>query len=305
MSINRRDFLKLGGVGTTLALTGLDASASEHFEGYPDSYGVLVDTTLCLGENCRRCEEACKNKNKRDVSDLDLKDNSVFEKRRRTDADNLTVVNRFDSPKQPGEHIFVKHQCMHCLEPACANACFVKAFTKTAEGPVTYNADLCVGCRYCMVACPFDVPAYDYFDPLEPEVRKCDMCHDRLLEGKKTACAEICPEECITVGKRSDLITMAHERMRTHPDRYHQHLYGEHEVGGTSWMYLAGVDHASLGFNTHLGTKKYGELTSGALGLVPLILISWPLLLVGLHKATFDKSPDNHKPHQTEQHGGH
>jgi Fe-S-cluster-containing dehydrogenase component len=305
MSINRRDFLKIGGVSATLAVTGVNAVANESFEGYPDSYGMLVDTTLCIGENCRRCEEACKQKNDRSLDDLDLQDNSVFDKRRRTDANNLTVVNRFDDPRQAGEHIFVKHQCMHCLEPACANACFVKAFTKTPEGSVTYNKDLCVGCRYCMVACPFDVPAYDYFDPLEPEVRKCDMCFDRLKAGEKPACAAVCPKECITVGKRSDLIKLAHEKMHTHPDRYFHHVYGEHEVGGTSWLYLAGVDFADIGFNTKLGTGNYGELTRGALGMVPLVLAVWPLLLVGLHKAAFSRNGEADDSHQLEEHGGH
>lgn len=286
MSINRRDFLKLGGVSAALAVTGVNAVANENFTGYPDSYGVLMDTTLCLGENCRRCEEACKKKNNRNMEALDLKDNSVFEKRRRTDADNLTVVNRFDDPRQAGEHIYVKHQCMHCLEPACANACFVNAFTKTPEGSVIYNPDVCVGCRYCMVACPFYVPTYDYLDPLEPEVRKCDMCFDRIKEGKKPACVEVCPQECITFGKRSELILLARKKIRKHPNRYKPHIFGEHEVGGTSWLYLAGIDFGQLGFDTNLGTTAYPELTRGFLSAVPMVLIIWPVMLVAIYKAT-------------------
>ena len=198
--------MKLGGVGASVAVIGVDAMAGENFSGYPDSYGMLVDTTVCIGENCRRCEEACKKANDRTLDDLDLKDNSVFEKQRRTSADNYTVVNRFDHPDDSKKKIYVKHQCMHCAEPACASACLVKAFTKSPEGPVLYNADVCIGCRYCMVACPFYAPAYDYFDAYTPQVRKCTMCHDRIKEGKKPACVEICPEECITFGKRSDLI---------------------------------------------------------------------------------------------------
>lgn len=286
MSINRKNFLKLGGVSATIAVTGVNSSASEHFTGYPDSYGVLVDTTVCIGENCRRCEEACKKINERSMQGLDLKDNSVFEQRRRTDADNLTVVNRFDDPRKDGEHIFVKHQCMHCLEPACASACLVKAFTKTPEGSVVYNPDVCIGCRYCMVACPFYAPAYDYFDAYNPEVRKCTMCYDRIKEGKKPACAEICPEESITFGRRSELITVARDKIRKHPDRYISHIFGEHEVGGTSTLYLAGVNFDQLGFDTNLGTTPYPMLSRGFLSAVPLVLTIWPILLVALYKAS-------------------
>lgn len=292
MKIGRRDFLKMGGITATLAAVGVNAAANENFTGYPDSYGMLVDTTICIGSNCRRCEEACKKTNDRTLEGLNLSDNSVFEKRRRTDADNLTVVNRFDDPRRPGEHIFVKHQCMHCAEPACASACLVNAFTKTPEGAVVYNPDVCIGCRYCMVACPFNVPAYDFFDAYSPEIRKCDMCHDRIKEGKKPECAEICPKEAITFGKHSDLITLAREKIRNHPDQYQNHIYGEDEVGGTSWLYLAGVDFANLGFNTDLGPTRYTTLTRGFLSAVPLVLIIWPVLLVGLYRATQNRAKD-------------
>lgn len=306
MSINRRDFLKLGAAGATTALAGSSVLASSaHFEGYPDAIGILVDTTLCLGENCRRCEQACKGKNERELQDLDLHDNSVFEKRRRTDANNYTVVNRYDDPREEGKHIFVKTQCMHCVEPACASACLVKAFTKQPEGPVTYNKDVCIGCRYCMVACPFSIPAYEFFNAWDPQVRKCTMCYDRIKEGQKPACVDVCPQETMVVGKRTDLIRLAHERIRKNPDRYHPYLYGEDEVGGTSWLYMAGVDQANLGFNMELGNGKYGELTTGPLGIVPIILIAWPLLLTGLHKTRVDNNHDKQAQITHDHEGGH
>lgn len=286
MSINRRDFLKLGGVSATLTVIGVDAVANEDFTGYPDSYGMLVDTTICIGENCRRCEEACKKANNLTLKGLNLSDNSVFEKRRRTDADNYTIVNRFPHAEQPGDSIYVKHQCMHCTEPACASACLVNAFTKTPEGPVIYNPDVCIGCRYCMVACPFYAPTFDFFDAYTPQIRKCTMCYDRIKDGKKPACSEICPEEAITFGKRSELILVARDKIRKHPNRYIPHIFGEHEVKGTSWMYLAGVDFAQLGFDTNLGTTAYPALTRGFLSAVPLVLTLWPVLLVAFYKAS-------------------
>jgi Fe-S-cluster-containing dehydrogenase component len=132
---------------------------------------------------------------------------------------------------------------MHCNDPACVSACIVGALEKCELGPVTYDASKCIGCRYCMVACPFQIPAYEYFNALDPQVRKCSFCYDRIVEEwKMPACVEACPSEALTFGTRRELIDMAHSRIRAHPERYVDHVYGEHEVGGTSWMYLSPVD---------------------------------------------------------------
>jgi hypothetical protein len=137
-----------------------------------------------------------------------------------------------------------------------------------------------------MVACPFYAPAYDYFDAFTPKVQKCTLCIDRIREGKKPACADICPRETITFGKREDLIQLAREKIRSHPDRYINHLYGEHEVGGTSWLYLAGTEFNNIGFDTNLGTTPYPMLTRGFLSTVPLVLTIWPVMLAGFYKAS-------------------
>lgn len=287
MSIKRRDFLKLSATAAASCICGAtEADANEHFPGWPDRYGMLTDTTICIGANCRKCEEACKEVNGLPMAGLDLSDNSVFDNRRRTDADNFTIVNRYADPLNADSFIYVKDQCRHCNEPACASACLVNAFTKTPEGPVIYNKDVCIGCRYCMMACPFNIPAYEYFNALDPKIRKCTMCYDRVKEGKIPACANICPKEAITFGKREDLIALAREKIRKYPDRYHSHIFGENEAGGTSWLYLAGTDFANVGFPTDLGTKPYPEYTRGFLSAVPMVLAIWPLLLVGLHKAS-------------------
>jgi Fe-S-cluster-containing dehydrogenase component len=273
-------------MSTAIACFGAlaEAQGQEHFSGWPDRYGMLTDTTLCIGANCRRCEEACKKVNSRSQEGLDLTNNSVFERRRRTDPENFTVVNRFPNPVEPEKPIYVKAQCMHCNEPACASACLVKAFTKTPEGPVIYNKNVCLGCRYCMVACPFNIPTYDYYNALAPQVRKCTMCYERIREGKVPACQEICPKEAITFGKRSNLITLAREKIRNHPDRYHPYTYGESDAGGTSWFYLAATDFANIGFATNLGVTPYPSLTRGFLGVVPVVLTIWPLMLTAFYK---------------------
>jgi Fe-S-cluster-containing dehydrogenase component len=208
---------------------------------------MLMDITECIG--CRKCEFACSQTNHLSDKTLkDFEDLSVYEKNRRMQADAFTVVNRFPNGENPEKPISVKIQCMHCLQPACASACIVGALELTASGAVVYDAWKCLGCRYCMVACPFQVPTYEYDDPLTPRVRKCTFCHERLVEGKIPACAEMCPPMALTFGKRSELLALAHQKIENHPGRYVNRVYGETEVGGTSWLYLAPKAFEELGF---------------------------------------------------------
>ena len=283
MSISRRKFLGwMGAAGVAGAASRTARAASNKaFKGYADSNAVLHDITRCIG--CRRCEAACNTVNELPAPDKPFDDLTVLEMRRRTTAKDYTIVNRHFSHHNDQQPAFVKTQCNHCLEPACASACFVKAFTKTPEGAVVYNADVCVGCRYCMVACPFDVPAYEYHKALDPKIMKCTMCHPRILEGKLPACVEACPTEALVFGKRDELIRVARDRIHTYPERYVDHIYGEKEMGGTSWLYLSAVPFSELGLREDLGTKAAGEYTSGALGAVPIVIGLWPVLLTGIY----------------------
>jgi Fe-S-cluster-containing dehydrogenase component len=281
MAISRRKFLgSLGaaiGATTSGVLTKAYGAANKQFDGYPGSSGVLHDITLCIG--CRKCEQACNRVNDLPQPEKPFDDLTVLDEKRRTQADTYTVVNQFG----PRERVFVKKQCNHCLEPACASACFVKAFTKTPAGPVVYDASLCVGCRYCMVACPFEVPAYEYDKVLTPRVTKCTMCAPRIEEGKLPGCVEACPREALIFGERNTLLKIAKSRIQKHPDRYVDHVYGEHEMGGTSWLYLSGQAFESIGMREDLGTASAPELTSGALSTVPIIVGLWPVLLTGVY----------------------
>ncbi|MFC2076252.1 sulfate respiration complex iron-sulfur protein HmcB [candidate division KSB1 bacterium] len=288
--MNRKKFLQLfGAAGASLAVTPSLLSASSRYVS-PNWMGMLTDMSLCIG--CRKCEWACNESNGLPNEPLEsFDDTAVFSEPRRTEAEKYTVVNRFD-PAEETKPVYVKKQCMHCAEPACASACLVKAFSKTEAGPVLYNADVCIGCRYCMIACPFNIPAYEYDDAFSPEVRKCTMCSERFArEGKMPACAEICPREAITFGKRTDLIKLAREKVRTNPGQYVDHIYGEHEVGGTCWLYLSPVPFDEVGFKTDLGETPYPELTRGFLSAVPLVLTIWPMLLMGIY--SFTKSREN------------
>lgn len=249
MSISRRTFLGSLGVAGISAIP-VEGQAWQS-KAPPDPWGCLVDLTRCIG--CRKCEQACNEVNKLPEPIDKFTDLTVLDIKRRPDQDAFTIVNRYYSglldDRDKPVPTFVKIQCMHCQDPACASACITGALSKKENGAVYYDVDKCIGCSYCMAACPFEIPAYEYHDPVTPRVRKCTFCFERISEpGQKPGCVSICPVEALTFGKRSDLITLAHARIAGDPARYVDHVYGEHEVGGTSWMYLSGVDFQRVGF---------------------------------------------------------
>ena len=282
MSISRRKFLGWIGAAGAGSVAGKSAHAAgnKHFEGYPESFGVLHDITRCVG--CRSCEAACNQVNDLPAPDKPFADLSVLDKKRRTTAKSYTVVNQHAIPGNP-KPAFAKLQCNHCLEPACASACFVRAFKKTKTGAVTYDPSVCVGCRYCIIACPFEIPTYEYDEAFSPRVMKCTMCYPRVMEGKLPGCVEACPMEALTFGKREDLIKIARERIRKYPDKYIDHIYGEKEMGGTSWLYISSVPFSKVGMREDLGVTSAPELTSGALAVVPMVAGLWPVLLMGIY----------------------
>ncbi len=247
---NRRDFLKSA---TFIGASAAGLSAKKTFAGikefHPDDrMGVLVDTTVCIG--CRSCEWACKDAHSLETDPLQsYQDNrSVFKDERRPSDKALTVVNEYNVSNNSNLPIDVKVQCMHCEDPACLSSCIVDAFTKHKDGTVTWDGDKCIGCRYCMVACPFQIPVFEYSKAIQPNIMKCDFCYDRTKEGLLPACVEICPVEALTYGKRDELIAVAKSRIKVKPQKYIDHIYGEYEVGGTSWMYLSGIDYSKLNF---------------------------------------------------------
>lgn len=245
---SRRDFLKTSAL-IGAGVTGLTATAKAGPKNIlsEDRMGVLVDTTVCVG--CRNCEWACKTAHELPAGNLEsYEDRKILETKRRPDDTALTVVNEYSAGKNSNLPVDVKVQCMHCDHPACVSACIVGAFNKHENGTVTWDTDMCIGCRYCMAACPFQVPAFEYNKALNPRIMKCDFCYDRTKEGKVPACVSICPVEALTYGNRTELVKIARERIKRNPDRYVDHIFGEYEVGGTSWMYLANKDFAELDF---------------------------------------------------------
>ncbi len=275
--VSRRKFLSMSMLaGCTAAGLPADAHATPEFKGWPGSYGMLTDFTACVG--CRSCEKACNEANGMPPPDKPFDDVSVFEEQRWPSADTLTVVNRYKNPDDSSVPVYRKIQCNHCLEPACATACPIHAYTKTPEGAVTYDPDLCFGCRYCVIACPFNMPGYDYDSAFEPKIVKCFFCYERIKEGQVTACADACPAGALTFGRRKDILRLARKRILNNPQKYIDHIYGEHEVGGTSWLYISGVPFESLGFPTNLPKKPLIELTKGFLSSIPVILTTFPAI---------------------------
>ncbi len=261
MNIDRRGFLTFTALTTAGASAllaqekeeeGAEAGAgasSAAEDAAKEQVGCLVDTTLCIG--CRQCEAACNRRNALPRPEVPFFDRRVLRDKRRMTVDAFTVVNEFpgapSATQAESAATFVKIQCMHCLDPACVSACIVGALTKARDGAVVYNKSICIGCRYCMVACPFQVPAYEYDDALAPRVRKCEMCTDAEAgTGADPACAAACPTEAIVFGKRAELLELARARIEAAAARYRPVVYGEHEVGGTAWLYLVGREPREL-----------------------------------------------------------
>ncbi len=284
MKVSRRTFLKVVGATGAATVVGRPrgARAARVGPGSDQMLAMLVDTTQCIG--CRACEAACSEANGLPEPAM-LGQESVFERKRRTDPDTYTVVNRYANPNDGQGARYVRTQCMHCVEPGCASACPVAALEKTPEGPVVYHTDRCIGCRYCMVACPFGIPKFEYEKAI-PYIRKCCFCIHRLRQGKPPACAEVCPTGALLLGKRKELLETARTRIYQNPDRYVHHIYGEHEVGGTGWLYITDVPFEQLDFQMDLGTTAYPELTWTFLSSVPFVLMLWPPFLMGLYALT-------------------
>lgn len=230
------------------------------------SKAILYDATLCVG--CKQCEQACADKNSLPYNDQIAAEQVQSEHK-------FTVVMSKDDK-------FMRRLCMNCEEPACASVCPVGALQKTPQGPVAYDAYKCMGCRYCMAACPFGVPKYEWNNNLTPKVRKCTMCSDRVVAGQQTACADACPTGATKFGDRDELLEEAKKRIRENPDNYVSHIFGESEVGGTSVLMLSSVPFEQFGFRTDLVHDPLPLYTYRVLSRIPDFVPLGGVLLGGI-----------------------
>ncbi len=220
-------------------------------------YGILTDITKCVG--CEKCIHACQKENKC-APELPA---------HKANPEELFYTRWTSIIQKPQQH-FVRKQCRHCLEPACVSVCPVGALMKSSEGPVTYDKGKCIGCRYCMMACPYGIPRYEW-DSRAPAITKCTLCAHRLKEGKKPACTEACPEKATIFGKRKELLQEAKKRIKDKAKVYLPRVFGESEVGGTSILYVSDIDLSFLGFKKDLGNTALPGVSWKALRQTPLI----------------------------------
>ena len=232
---------------------------------------ILNDTTKCIG--CEECVAACKKIN-----------NTGEDKpwRWQENIDDLSS-SRWTTILRKDENHNVRLQCRHCLEPACVSACLVGALSKTPEGAVVYDKDKCMGCRYCLMSCPFGIPRYSWSTNV-PYVQKCILCYNNIKNGKlsEPACVSACPTQATIYGERHELLREAHERLKKYPDTYVNKVYGEEEVGGTSVIYISSIDLDFLGINKNLGKTALPEKTWGALKIVPGLFSGVGIVMGGI-----------------------
>lgn len=305
---NRRNFLKsLGAAGTGLlaAATGAEASDAS-FEPNNQELGMLYDATHCVG--CKACMAVCKRIN-RDYGSLAYEPGK-FDPDALWDApDDLTGNTRtiIKLGAEGNKKSYTKHSCMHCQKPSCVSVCPVSAMTKDkVTGIVDYSKDTCIGCRYCQIACAFNIPKFQW-DRTIPQIVKCDLCRNTNLKEKGLpACAEICPVNAILFGKRQDLLAEAKRRIAQHPDRYVPHIYGEHEAGGTNHLYLSAIPFEKLGLPTlpsiapaSVSEKIQHTIYKGFIAPVALYTVMAGLALMNMKK----NHPENDPAHSTEAGG--
>ncbi len=257
--------------------------------------GMLIDTTKCI--LCLRCENECHA-----FYELPDKRLAGTDDRPQLDAYHYVVLQPHEVQTPAGTQVIgLSKRCLHCISPACVSVCPVGALHKTPEGPVVWDESRCIGCRYCQNACPFDIPKFEW-DVAWPKISKCIFCHERrLLEGEIPVCADVCPTQAIRFGEREELLALAHRRIDENPDKYFEHVFGEHEVGGTLKMFIAAVDPHELGF-PEVEEKKYPEFTWEFLSKIPFEITALAATLTGVfifrsrRMAAFEKDGSDHRP---------
>jgi len=328
MSIDRRDFFKVISAGAVTAATAGSVFAREKKKLSPDAVGILFDATACIG--CKLCEVGCKEYNDMPVEQSDKLEGldvpTIWDNADDLSAKTLNKIKLYrngdasEKDRVKDGYAFVKKACMHCVDPDCVSACPVTALEKDpVTGVVTYDAKACIGCRYCQVACPFNVPKFEWDDPF-PEIVKCQMCDHVQESGGIPGCCYYCPTGASLYGKVEDLMEEAHKRIamtkgekyqypvksltngetaqHTVP-KYVNYIYGEKETGGTQYMIISAVPFHELGL-PRLPEKSAAGKSETLQHTVYKGLIAPGALLAGLLVAAYR----GNKSHNETEKGG-
>lgn len=285
--MNRRDFLKVAGSGALIATTSGTAEARGNLPVPDNAVGMLYDSTLCIG--CKACVYKCKEVN--DMPNV-VRDGEVqWDQAEELSGDTLNIIKAYKHGTGETKNsdvdgfAFIKRNCMHCVDAGCVSVCPVSAMQKDPEtGIVSHNPDACIGCRYCVAACPYNVPKYEY-DEAFGQIQKCQLCNqkgvERISKGENPGCVEVCPTGANIFGTREELLAEAKRRLALKPGEdytyplervgstyghvkaapdYTQHIFGEHEGGGTQVMVIAGMQHTKLGL-PDLPERSYASVS--------------------------------------------
>lgn len=242
METDRRSLLKGLAAAATMTVVSTPAQAREKKVAPSDAVGLLYDATKCIG--CKACVVKCKEAG--DLpADVETYGDGLYDAPIGLNENTRNIIQFAKSAD--GQSSFVKKQCMHCVDPACVNACMMGALGKREFGIVSWENNKCIGCRYCQVACPFGVPQFQW-SKTSPRIVKCELCRDRLAENKLPACVEACPRGAVIFGKREELLREAHKRIDEGNGFYVPKVYGETDLGGTQVLYLSHIPFEDLGF---------------------------------------------------------
>jgi Fe-S-cluster-containing dehydrogenase component len=283
MPLTRRSLLKgIAGAGAGLGAACGEARA-EPREAPADAVGMLYDTTRCIG--CKACVVACRKANGLEA-DRSGDPEGLHDAPLRLSATTKNIIKLHDDGETRS---FMKSQCMHCVDPSCVGACMLGALQKREFGIVWWDESKCVGCRYCQMACPYNVPQFEW-QSRNPRIVKCEMCRHLIAEGGTPACCDVCPKEAVVYGRRSELLAEAHRRLAAHPERYVNKVYGEHDGGGTQVLYLSHVPFEKLGLpalGDHAQAETVRAIQHGVLrwALPPVLLLTLAGAAVGRRRA--------------------